>query len=81
MTGVQTCALPIYRAVSVDANVPPRDAEGKFKLFAGDSFDYSSFLYVIFLSGIGMAQKNVPQFGEGADPFTRYYYFISLRVI
>jgi hypothetical protein len=68
--------IPNYRAVSADAKVPPLDAKGKFKLFAEDSFDYSTFLYVGFLSGIGMAQKSVPQFSDGADSFARYYYHI-----
>jgi hypothetical protein len=68
--------IPNYRAVSADANVPPLDAKGKFKLFVEDSFDYSTFLYVGFLSGIGMAQKSVPQFSDGADSFARYYYHI-----
>lgn len=68
--------IPNYRAVSADAKVPPLDATGKFKLFAEDSFDYSTFLYVGFLSGISMAQRSVPQFSDGADSFARYYYHI-----
>jgi hypothetical protein len=68
--------IPNYRAVSADAKVPPLDVTGKFKLFAEDSFDYSTFLYVGFLSGIGMAQRSVPQFGDGADAYGRYYYHI-----
>ncbi|MGA2372587.1 MAG: hypothetical protein ACLPPV_18520 [Candidatus Korobacteraceae bacterium] len=68
--------IPNYRAVSADANVPPLDAKGKFKLFAEDSFDYSTFLYVGALSGIGMAQRTVPQFSDGADSFAKYYYHI-----
>jgi len=68
--------IPNYRAVSADANVPPLDATGKFKLFVEDSFDYSTFLYVGFLSGISMSQRSVPQFSDGADSFARYYYHI-----
>jgi hypothetical protein len=66
--------IPNYRAVSADAKVPPLDPKGKFKLFFEDSFDYSTFLYVGLLSGIGMAERNVPQFGDGADAFGKYYY-------
>lgn len=66
--------IPNYRAVSADAKVPPLDATGKFKLFVDDSFDYSTFLSVGILAGIGAAQRNVPQFGDGADAYTRYYY-------
>jgi hypothetical protein len=65
--------IPNYRAVSADAKVPPLDAKGKFRLFAEDSFDYSTFLYVGLLSGIGMAQRNVPQFDDGANAFAQYY--------
>jgi hypothetical protein len=68
--------IPNYRAVSANAQVPPLDATGKFKLFAEDSFDYSTFLYVGALAGMGMAQRSVPQFSDGADSFARYYYHI-----
>lgn len=66
--------IPNYRAVSADAKVPPLDTGGKFKLFLDDSFDYSTFLSVGILAGIGMADRNVPQFGDGADSYARYYY-------
>jgi len=68
--------IPNYRAVSAYAIVPPLDKTGKFKLFVADSFDYSTFVYVGLLSGIGMARKNVPEFGDGADAFARYYYHL-----
>ena len=68
--------IPNYRAVSADASVPPLDAKNKFKLFAEDSFDYSTFLYVGALSGIGMAQRSVPLFCDGADSLAKYYYYI-----
>lgn len=68
--------IPNYRAVSADADVPPLDAMGKFKLFRDDSFDYSTFIYVGLLAGIGTAERNVPQFGNGADAFSRYYWHI-----
>jgi hypothetical protein len=66
--------IPNYRAVSADAQVPPLDSSGKFKLFLDDSFDYSTFLSVAIIAGIGMADRNVPQFGDGADAYARYYY-------
>lgn len=68
--------IPNYRAVSADANVPPLDAKGKFNLFLDDSFDYSTFVYVTFLAGIGMAESSVPQFGDGPDAFGKYYWHI-----
>ena len=66
--------IPNYRAVSADANVPALDPKGKFKLFFDDSFDYSTFLYIGILSGIAQADRNVPEFGDGADAYGRYYY-------
>jgi len=68
--------IPNYRAVSADASVAPLDAMGKFNLFRDDSFDYSTFIYVGLLAGIGMTEHSVPQFGNGADAFSRYYWHI-----
>jgi hypothetical protein len=66
--------IPNYRAVSADAKVPPLDAKGKFKLFFDDSFDYSTFIYVAALAGIGQAENSTPEFGQGAAGFGRYYW-------
>jgi hypothetical protein len=66
--------IPNYRAVSADANVPPLDPKGKFKLFFDDSFDYSTFIYVGALAGIGLAENNTPEFRQGAAGYARYYW-------
>jgi hypothetical protein len=66
--------IPNYRAVSADAQVPPLDAKGKFKLFFDDSFDYSTFLYVGILAGIGQAENSTPEFHQGAAGYARYYW-------
>jgi len=66
--------IPNYRAVSADAQVPPLDATGKFKLFFDDSFDYSTFIYVGALAGIGLAENSVPEFHQGAAGYGRYYW-------
>ena len=68
--------IPNYRAVSAYAVVAPLDAKGKFRLMLDDTFDYSTFISVGILAGIGMAQNNVPQFGDGADAYSRYYWHI-----
>ncbi len=68
--------IPNYRAVSADANVPPLDVKGKFKLFFDDSFDYSTFVYIGILAGIEQADRNVPEFGDGADAYGKYYYHL-----
>jgi hypothetical protein len=66
--------IPNYRAVSADAQVPPLDAKGKFKLFFDDSFDYSTFIYVGALAGIGLAENSTPEFHQGAAGYARYYW-------
>jgi hypothetical protein len=68
--------IPNYRAVSADAVVPPLDAHGKFHLMVEDSFDYSTFISVGLLAGIGAAEKNVPQFDDGALAYSQYYWHI-----
>ncbi len=66
--------IPNYRAVSADANVPPLDPKGKFKLFFQDSFDYSTFIYVGALAGIGLAENSTPEFQQRAAGYARYYW-------
>jgi hypothetical protein len=66
--------IPNYRAVSADAKVPPLDGKGKFKLFFDDSFDYSTFIYVGALAGIGLAENSTPEFRQGAAGYGRYYW-------
>ena len=68
--------IPNYRAVSADAKVPPLDAKGKFKLFFDDSFDYSTFIYVGALAGIGLAENSTPEFHQGAAGYGRYYWHV-----
>lgn len=66
--------IPNYRAVSSDANVPPLDNKGKFKLMLDDSFDYSAFVYTGFVAGLRMAVNSYPEFGHGASAYGEYYY-------
>jgi hypothetical protein len=68
--------IPNYRAVSAGAVVPPLDARGKFNLMIDDSFDYSTFVSVGLLAGIGQAKNNVPQFDDGALAYSQYYWHI-----
>ena len=68
--------IPNYRAVSAYAVVPPLDARGKFNLMVDDSFDYSTFISVGLLAGIGQAKQNVPQFDDGPLAYSQYYWHI-----
>jgi hypothetical protein len=66
--------IPNFRSVSVDAKLPPLSPEEKFKLMLQDSFDYSSFIYVGMLAGVGQAQKSYAEFHQGAAGYGRYYW-------
>ena len=46
----------------------------KLWLATEDTFDYSDFIFVAGLSGISMAQKSQPSFGEGGAAYGRYYW-------
>jgi hypothetical protein len=77
-TGQQTkrilFIIPNFRAVSVDEKLPPLTAKEEIKLVLQDSFDYSSFIYVGIVAGIGQGQNSYPQFRQGAAGYGRYYW-------
>lgn len=66
--------IPNFRAVSVDEKLPPLSAGQKFKLMLQDSFDYSSFIYVGMIAGVGQLQNSYPEFRQGAAGYGRYYW-------
>jgi hypothetical protein len=66
--------IPNFRAVSVDEKLPPLTAKESVKLVLQDSFDYSSFIYVGIVAGIGQAENSYPKFGQGAAGYGRYYW-------
>src|SRR5271157_1481235 len=77
-TGQQTkrilFIIPNFRSVSVDEKLPPMTAKEEIKLVVQDSFDYSSFIYVGIVAGIGQAENSYPDFGQGAAGYGRYYW-------
>jgi hypothetical protein len=77
-TGQQTkrilFIIPNFRSVSVDAKLPPLSVKEKFILSLQDSFDYSSFIYVGIVAGIGQAENSYPEFHQGAAAYGRYYW-------
>jgi hypothetical protein len=77
-TGQQTkrilFIIPNFRAESVDAKLPPMTAKEEIKLVLQDSFDYSSFIYVGIVAGIGQAENSYPEFHQGAAGYGRYYW-------
>jgi|SRR5215472_10300606 len=66
--------IPNYRAVSAETQLPPLSVKEKFWLATQDSFDYSSFIMVGILAGIGQARNSTPAFGQGAKGYGRYYW-------
>ena len=54
--------------------MPPLTAKEEIKLVLQDSFDYSSFIYVGIVAGIGQAENSYPEFHQGAAGYGRYYW-------
>jgi hypothetical protein len=66
--------VPNFEAVSVNAKLPPQSVKGKLKDATDDSFDYSSFIFVGGLAGVGQASNSIPEFHQGAAGYARYYW-------
>lgn len=66
--------IPNYRAVSANVYLPPLSFKSALWLATQDTFDYSDFIFVAGLAGIGMANKSEPSFGQGAEGFGKYYW-------
>lgn len=64
--------MPNYRAVSANTQLPPLSVKGKFVMASKDSLDYTSFLFVGLLSGVRMALRQEPSFGDGMDAYGKY---------
>ncbi|MGB2634090.1 MAG: hypothetical protein WAM58_09150, partial [Candidatus Acidiferrum sp.] len=76
-TGTQTKRIlwivPNFRSVSANTHLPPQSTKEKFWLATQESFDYSAFIYEGIVSGIAMAGKSEPTFGQGASGYGLYY--------
>ncbi len=66
--------VPNFRSVSADEKLPPISKHDKFKLMLDDNFDYSNFIYVGILAGVGLAENSYPEFHHGAAAYGRYYW-------
>ncbi|MFZ0274581.1 MAG: hypothetical protein WB524_10235 [Acidobacteriaceae bacterium] len=66
--------VPNFRSVSVDAKLPPETPKDKFKEASQDAFDYSDFIFVAMLAGVGLAEHSYPEFHEGAAGYGRYFW-------
>lgn len=68
--------IPNYRAVSANTQLPPLSFKEAMWLATQDTFDYSDFILVAALSGIDMAGKSEPSFGQGAEGYGKYYWHV-----
>jgi hypothetical protein len=66
--------IPNFRSVSADVKLPPTTSKEKFKIFLEDSFDYSAFVEVAILAGLGEYKTSEPAFHGGAPGYARYYW-------
>jgi hypothetical protein len=66
--------MPNFRAVSSGALPPPPTPRQAFKIATQNSFDYSSFVFTGFTSGIAEAEDSHPQLGTGLSGFWGYYW-------
>src|SRR5271165_1566365 len=72
--------IPNYRAISANTQLPPLSIKAKFWLGTQDTFDYSNSIFVGMLSGVAMAGKSEPSFGQGAAGYGRYYWHTFVDV-
>lgn len=70
--------VPNFHSVSVDEKLPPESAKDRFKESTQDAFDYSDFIIVGMLAGVGEARRSYPEFHSGAAGFGRYYWHTLL---
>lgn len=66
--------VPNFNAVSVGSHLPPQTAADKFRDATEDSFDYSNWIFIGILGGIGLAKNATPEFHQGAAGYGRYYW-------
>ncbi len=66
--------VPNFRSVSVDSKLPPESWKDKFKESSEDAFDYSDFIFVGILAGVGQLQNSYPEFHQGIAGYGRYYW-------
>lgn len=70
--------IPNFRSVSADEKLPPQTPHQKFITTTQDSFDYSSAVIPLLLSGVNMARDATPEFGQGMEGFGKYFWHSAL---
>jgi hypothetical protein len=70
--------VPNFNAISAGTQLPPQTATDKFRDATQDTFDYSNWIFIGILSGIGQAKNATPEFHQGAAGYGRYYWHAFL---
>lgn len=66
--------IPNFRAISAGAQLPAQTAKDKLLDATLDTFDYSNWVFIGILSGIGQAKNSTPEFRQGGAGYGRYYW-------
>jgi len=66
--------VPNFNAISAGAHLPPQTAHDKFLDATQDTFDYSNWVFIGILAGLGQAERSTPAFHQGAVGYGRYYW-------
>jgi hypothetical protein len=66
--------VPNFNAISAGAHLPPQTAKDKFLDATQDTFDYSNWVFIGIVAGIGQAQTSTQEFHQGAVGYGRYYW-------
>jgi len=66
--------VPNFNAISAGAHLSPQSAHDKFLDATQDSFDYSNWVFIGILAGIGQKERATPEFHQGAVGYGRYYW-------
>jgi hypothetical protein len=66
--------VPNLNAISAGAHLPPQTAHDKFFDATQDTFDYSNWVFIGTIAGIGKAERSTPEFHQGVVGYGRYYW-------
>ena len=66
--------VPNFNAISAGSHLPPQTAKDKLMDATEDTFDYSNWVFIGMLAGVGQAQNSTPEFHQGAVGYGRYYW-------
>lgn len=66
--------VPNFTAISAGCHLPPETAKEKLRDATQDTFDYSNWVFIGIVAGVGQAERSIPEFGQGGVGYGRYYW-------